>query len=237
VLSSCACGADGPALAVPLLEALAGPLGVVAGCSALIANTLTGTAGGGGLIRGVCVYLGGRGPLSGALAGALGVVAGCSVLIASTVTGRAEGGVTKGGGGEEKGSYLLGVCLCWPRFLLKLPRPPTLPSILLGRCLLCRRQRLSSSEAEYIVVWRMRATSFAQGETDFALVTQAERPALPLSPPSDSPSLPPGEGPSSHPVYLGSYLLSACAGPASLKGQNLHPPPSRAACSPCQTRC
>jgi hypothetical protein len=42
VLAGCACGNDAPAVAVPLIEALAGPAGVVAACSALIANTLTG---------------------------------------------------------------------------------------------------------------------------------------------------------------------------------------------------
>jgi hypothetical protein len=42
VLAGCAVGNDAPAVAVPLIEALAGPAGVVAACSALIANTLTG---------------------------------------------------------------------------------------------------------------------------------------------------------------------------------------------------
>jgi hypothetical protein len=42
VLAGCAVGGDASAVAVPLLEALAGPAGVVAACSALVANTLTG---------------------------------------------------------------------------------------------------------------------------------------------------------------------------------------------------
>jgi hypothetical protein len=42
VLAGCAVGADAPAVAVPLIEALAGPAGVVAACSALVANSLSG---------------------------------------------------------------------------------------------------------------------------------------------------------------------------------------------------
>lgn len=45
VLAGCAAGSDAPAVAVPLVEALAGPAGVVAACSALIANTLSGQCG------------------------------------------------------------------------------------------------------------------------------------------------------------------------------------------------
>eukprot|EP00879_Flechtneria_rotunda_P029662 GHRR01032097.1.p1 GENE.GHRR01032097.1~~GHRR01032097.1.p1 ORF type:complete len:270 (+),score=89.06 GHRR01032097.1:113-922(+) len=39
VLAGCSLGSDAPAIAIPLIEALAGPVGVVAACAATITNT------------------------------------------------------------------------------------------------------------------------------------------------------------------------------------------------------
>lgn len=89
VLAGCAVGNDAPAIAVPLIEALAGPVGVVAACSALIANTLAGAhklhARGGGAAPAITVLS--------ALAGLAGVIAACSALIANTLreSGSCEG--------------------------------------------------------------------------------------------------------------------------------------------------
>lgn len=71
MLAGCAVGADAPAVAVPMIEVLAGPAGVVAACSALVANTLSGRwlrgCGEGG-VRGEGGFLGegGEGRLRGA---------------------------------------------------------------------------------------------------------------------------------------------------------------------------
>lgn len=42
MLSSAAVGADAPGIAIPFIEALAGPAGVVAAATAIIANTVAG---------------------------------------------------------------------------------------------------------------------------------------------------------------------------------------------------
>lgn len=44
LLCGCACGSDAPAVALPLMEALAGPAGLLAACSAAAANALAGAA-------------------------------------------------------------------------------------------------------------------------------------------------------------------------------------------------
>lgn len=51
LLSGASVGSDAPGIAIPFIEALAGPAGVVAAATAIIANTVTGEKEGGGAVQ------------------------------------------------------------------------------------------------------------------------------------------------------------------------------------------